>query len=690
MAIDIAFWWIFPILALSIAISIWFYSKDKWFSQQTKWMQRILRGLRAFSFFLIGFLLLGLILQSNNFREEKPVLITLLDNSSSLLNYKDSSNVKKSIAAYQAALKERFADKFEFVDLLSGQETRYADKFTLKDAKSNLAQGFKTIQEDFYNRNIGGIVFLSDGNFNEDANPSYEAEKINFTPVFSLMVGDTVTKRDQMVKNVSVNEVVFYKNKFPVEVDLQASKLGRRAVAVSILKDGKTVASQTVNFKGENREFQQVNFELEANAIGVQGYQVVIEPIDNEYNYENNKRTFYIEVIDSRSKVLVLAGAPHPDISAIKQELEKDENLEVKTYIGKDWDKDVKNVDLVVLHEPGYNSSAAQTQFVIDKKIPVLMVLGPNTSAGLVKDLGLGFSVPGGSQTDENQAVLNGSFSFFELSDELKTVIQKFPPLKSKFGSFTPKDASILAYQRIGNVQKKEPLIFFTKKNDVKYGFIYGEGLWQWRMSNFVQKRDHAVFNELMSKIAQYLLVKQNNSNFRVTLPKRFTKNEDVIINASFYNESMEAVNSAKIELTLIDEKSKQFKYQFGAQGTSYIVNAGTLKSGKYSWTAIAKNAGKSYKKSGVFIVEDIDIEKLDNTANFAVLNQLSKVTKGKLFPLKDFESLFKELETRKDITTVTYTDSIFRSLIDYKFLFFLLILILGLEWWLRRYLGSY
>jgi hypothetical protein len=51
--------------------------------------------------------------------------------------------------------------------------------------------------------------------------------------------------------------------------------------------------------------------------------QLVGQP--EEFTAQNNSRDAYIEVIDGKEKILLLAAAPHPDIKAIKSALEKNE-----------------------------------------------------------------------------------------------------------------------------------------------------------------------------------------------------------------------------------------------------------------------------------------------------------------------------------------------------------------------------
>ena len=41
--------------------------------------------------------------------------------------------------------------------------------------------------------------------------------------------------------------------------------------------------------------------------------------MQGEVTYSNNVQDIFIEVMDGREKILILAAAPHPDIAAIKQ-----------------------------------------------------------------------------------------------------------------------------------------------------------------------------------------------------------------------------------------------------------------------------------------------------------------------------------------------------------------------------------
>jgi len=688
---DISIWWLLPWLGISIFIAHFLYSKENWIKELgSRWMLTF-KSLRASGLFLLGVLFIGILFEAISIRVEKPVFITMVDNSSSMKNYKDSATVKLKIQSFNNKLIERFGDKFELHTITVGSEVKSPGRIDFSENTSALSEGFESIHSNFYSRNIGGIAFISDGNFNKGSNPLYSAEKIDLTPIFTVGVGDTTPKKDQYIKNIASNEIAFLKNKFPVEVDLEGIKMGKSNVTVSILNNGKSVASQSVNFSNGTYDYKHVSFLLEADKVGYQQYTVSISKAGGEYTYSNNTRNFYIEILDARSKVLLLAGAPHPDVAALKSVIEKDENLDVTSFLVKDWKRDLKKVDLVIYHEPGIQYDESVMTLIRDAKIPILYCVGPNTSNSIIQKLKIGLITPNGNQFDEVQGKINTGFQKFEVSTELQNSMNYYPPLKTKFGDVKLAAGNdVLLFQRIGSIQKNDPMIYFGENQNVKFGVIYGEGIWKWKMNEYIRTSESKNFTELIQKISQFLVVKQNTSALRVTFPKRFTIDEEVEVKAEFYNESMELITKPIIELKLKDEKNKSDKYQFGAVSNFYKLSLGKLKPGKYEWTASCKYNGKNYSKSGVFIVENIQLENIESSADHNLLNQIAKQSNGQFYELKNINQLLNDIAKRKDIAEMSYSEVSFNDLIDYKWLFFLIVLIFGTEWFLRRWFGGY
>jgi hypothetical protein len=688
---EFSLFFVFPIILFSGILTWFFYIKDSKLKELSKSHRSIVYLSRFLSLSILMILLLGILFEFVKTKNENPILLTLIDNSASLKNYKDSSQVNKQIQNFTNKIDSEFDGSYEKVTYLVGEKFKSDKNFDLKDQKSFLSEGFEEIFKTYYNRNIGGIIFISDGNYNFGQNPVYTATKIPFTPIFTLGVGDTIAKKDQLIKDVISNDITFLKNKFPVEVNLEAFKVGKQSVNVTISKNGKTIANQKVNYTDGEYENKQILFELEANSLGFQHYVVEVNGIENEYTLKNNKKSFYVEVLDSRNKILLLSAAPHPDLSAIKSVLEKDENSTVEIQNIDKWDKKLEKTDLIIWHEPGINFSENVNQLIQNSKIPVLYFVGVNTNSAVINKLNIGLTSSNSNQFDEVQANFNEGFDLFELSDELKNEIPKFPPAIVKFSSQKlSSQAKIFLTQKVGNVNKKDALMYFSSVNNKKFGVFLGEGIWKWRMNSYLKFKNHNLFNELIQKINQYLVLKENTSNLRITLPKRFSINEDVLIKAEFYNQSMELITKPKIKFNLLNENGKKSALEFGANDNYYLLPLGKLKAGTYTWSANTEYSGKKYTKTGSFVVENIDIEKLETRANHSLLRQISANTKGKFYLLKNQDQLIKDIKLRDDITSTSYQESSFDSLLDYFLLMLLVVLFLTIEWFVKRWNGLY
>jgi hypothetical protein len=688
---DYSLWFILPCLLASYFAAVYLYSKNEWFKQQSKSIRLLLKALRTSVLFILFLLLIGLIFQHTSYRKEKPVLITLVDNSASMLSYNDSAQIQKQISALQAKIKTKFSDKFELVTYSIGSEFKEKNIFKFSEQTSALEKGIDAIATNYFNRNVGALIFVSDGNYNVGGNPIYAAEKLNLTPIFTLGIGDTVAKKDHFIRNTVYNDVVFLKNKFPIEVDIEANRLQNKTTRLSLWQSGKMLDATTINYSNEKHQFHQHTFLVDATTPGFQTYKVKIDVIEGESSIKNNEQLLYVEVVDSRSSVLFLSTAPHPDISAIKSAIDQNETIESSYTLTKDMNYSAKKPDLVVWHEPGVQFDPKIQNYFNDNHIPVLYILGPNTPATISNKLNIVALSNSKNQSDEVLAGFNTAFSTFELSESCKQAIDFFPPLVSKFGSvraINPTD--ILLFQRIGSVTKTDPLFFFGKNTQQNYGVIYGEGIWKWKLNDFIRSGTHDNFNELINKSINYLLLKRQGEGLSVSFPKRFTKEEPVIVSASFYNASLEPISTPIVSMVMKNEKGTTFKSQFGVVGTNYKLNAGKLAPGKYSWQVSTVYKGKTYSKSGYFIVDDIQLEQNNSSANHSTLKQLSIQSNGKYRFLKDYEKTLSEIAARNDITAVEYEEKVFLSLIDLAWLITLLLILLSLEWFTRRYMGTY
>jgi hypothetical protein len=78
------------------------------------------------------------------------------------------------------------------------------------------------------------------------------------------------------------------------------------------------------------------------------------------------------------------------------------------------------------------------------------------------------------------------------LSDNTLTALSKFPPLHSFFGDYKTNPAIRSVFnQKINTIKTEFPLLGFIDDNGVKHGFLCGEGIWRWKLYDFLQNQNN-------------------------------------------------------------------------------------------------------------------------------------------------------------------------------------------------------
>lgn len=684
--------WMLVFWALFVAvISVLFYRKKSWVADIHPNIRLLLISLRALGLFILGALLFGILFQGSNRQVKKPLVITIVDNSSSMLNYADSSLVKKESKALINQLQLSTNDKYSGLIVSLNNKIQNADSLNFKLNKTNLSDRLSNVYDNYYGRNIGAIILLSDGNYNSGLSPLLEANKFKQVPFYTLGVGDTLQKVDQLVQTVTVNQLAFLGNKFPVEVTIVGNKTAGKNEEVDLLEDGKIIQQQTITHSNNAYSLTKIHFLLTAQSVGVHEYTVKVNALPNEYNIKNNKRSFYVEVIDDRSKVLMVAEGLNPDIGAIKDALVSKNNLEVKVVTSDKLPQDLKPFDLIIWHSPGARHQANAFQKIKEAKIPIWYILSPNTPLASIEELPMAKHLRLSSSTDDVSASFNQGFTLFKLSPELRKAMETYPPMRSLYGKVNYSvNNSILAFQRVGPVTKTSPLFYFSKNDEQKFAVTQGTGLWRWRIADYRQNKNHQNFDELINKTVQYLLVKKNKSKLRIHLSTLTTNTSDFIVKAEFYNDSYEPITTPEIHFTLTNANGKDFNYSFLPQTNDYTLNLGKLAKGKYKWKASTEFNQKKYKKVGEFAISELTVEQQDTRANHQLLKQLAVNHTGKFEQLKNYQKVIDDLNNRTDIVPISYASSIYKQLIDYWWILVLVVLLFTAEWGIRKYLGGY
>lgn len=658
-----------------------------------KKLQYILAALRIIVVSTIAWLLFAPLIKTLNYTLDKPIIIIGQDNSLSAGQIKAAGFDQKLYEQNLKTLQNKLSDKYEVKTYNFSDSVAEGFDFKNQGKLTDASALFQKVKDEYTNRNVGAIILATDGIFNRGGNPLYNINQIN-APVYTIALGDSIPKRDVLIANVNYNNIVYLDDDFTVEVQVQAYQSNGESTSLTVSQNGNKVNQQNVAING-SAFAKTISLKLHAGKIGIQKYTVQLGALPNEITTRNNSQSFYIEVIDGRQKVLLAAASPHPDLAVLKEAISLNKHYEPKLVMADDLNAvDPAKFDLIVLYQlpDAQNTYKSFLQKLSGLNKPIWYILGAQSNVNAFNQMQnqVNLSSSNGSVQEVYPDVANG-FTTFNLSEEDKKQFLTFDPLLMPFGRLTVNaNATPVFNQRIGKVSTQSPLLFFTAENGLKAGYLVGEGLWRWKLSEAENEAPKSVLNDLISSTVQYLSVKDDKRRFKVFTSKpAYDENESIQFNGTLYNESYQPVNEPEVNLQVKNEAGKVFSYTFSKTESGYQLDAGSMPAGNYAYTANTTLGGKKFAASGSFYINALIAEYQQTTANHQLLNTISKQSNGKLFMPADLLKIADEILKNENIKTVSYEDRRYDELINMKWLFGLILILLGTEWFLRKRNGE-
>ncbi|WP_337040632.1 vWA domain-containing protein [Emticicia sp. 17c] len=655
---------------------------------------RLLACVRGLLVALLAFLLVNPLLRSNKTTIEKPAVVLAIDNSSSMAQGGQEKLVQ--LKENLQKLKEGIEAKNINVEIKTLQEE--ADNTEINTIKfgektTDLSGLLANIKNNYEGRNLTDVILVSDGIANAGISPTYG--KYNFN-IHTIGLGDTTQKKDIKINTINANRIAYLGNKFPIQAEISSYGYQGKSTTVLLKQGGKVLDKQIISFD-KAMDLKQVTFYTSADQKGMQRYSIEVAGLTGEFLSKNNLRDVYIDVVDGKEKILLVALAPHPDIKAIKAIIEKNELYELNVKIIQSDNLNeigTQPFDVLILHQlPDlYGAGGSVVSRLLALQKPTLFVLGSQTNIASFNGLQQTLSIISQrGRADKVTAKFNASFNLFNLDGDKLNILEKLPPVLAPFGDYKPATGSeIILYQRVGSLVTPKPLLIANTANARKSAVLAGEGIWQWRLEEFALTDKQEIVDEVLMKTLQLISVKDDKRKLRVyPIAPEFSIDEKVIFENEAYNDIYERIYNQTIKLDITDEKgsTKTYNYTISKENTRFEITG--LSEGVYRYKASTQVLGKSEVVDGQFIIKNTDLESLTNTADFNMLRTLAQQNNGKFFVASQLEKLKEYLSSNQSPDKVTSIEEM-NEFINLKWIFFVLLTLASVEWVTRKYLGSY
>lgn len=684
-----SFWFIGLCLLAGLGYAYFLYQAN------TPWSKRlnnVLFGLRFVVVTAIAFLLLEPFLNHVINEFESPVVVIGIDNSRSVTlgNPEDSLRIKNTALQLEAEFKAK-GFEVELRSLNGPMDSIGSIRYD--NDRTNLGTIINQVETEYEGVNFNKFILVSDGIYNQGVSPEFVSATF---PIHVLGVGDTIPKKDVHLRTLFYNKISYQGSEFPIVAELAHHGYDNKNVTVVLSKGNKEVERKEVKLK-PFPSFSEVKFKSVSEKEGMKHYVVSVIKSNDEFTTANNVQHAYIDVINSRQKILLYAASPHPDIKAIKSVIDKKEKYELIVNI-LSTNKEVQSPEdasLVIFHQLPNSlklGSNLVTQYA-NKKIPMLFYVGNRSDLRTFNEVNNCVSIKQQlGQVDEVNGVLNSQFSKFSSDVDQFEVFKNAPPIQVPFGEYGLKGPTeVVLYQQIGSILTDKPLVVFRDdNNNTKTACVIGEDTWRWRLFEFLETEDTKAFDTFFQKLFQLLSSKDDKRKLRVRpVLEAFEEGEPPSFTIETYNDIYEKVFDQKVAVKVINERGDGEVFSFVTTDGRTSYSAKVLPEGVYSYEAKATVGGKEHIVKGAFVVTKQVVESNDLVANHHVLRSLARKNKGTFISLGGDEKL-STIVGKSHGQQLIHSSEREIDIVDFIWVLFVLVLLVSTEWFIRKANGGY
>ncbi|MDR3669114.1 MAG: CARDB domain-containing protein [Ignavibacteriaceae bacterium] len=704
ISLTFSFNYLYLILALILLIlySVYTYRYTIPFVNPAR--KNILTALRALGLLFVIFIIFEPKLSLAKKIVIKPKTLVFIDNSRSI-RINDGTNreehVKNFIQDISKGKLEETSGIFTFGSKVKEVKRDSLSKINFSEVSTNFSNIFSSIKKD--EQNISAVAIISDGVITEGTNPVFTAEKLGI-PVFTVGIGDSSSKNDVEIKNVLFNEYIYAGTPTSISVSIANKGFAGKNTNISLYENDKAVEQKSITLNAEG--IQNEEFTYTPKDGGEKKLTAVISPLPGEFTTANNKKVFYVNVLNNKLKVVILSGAPSPDMTILKTVLSSDENLKVSslTYYaaGKTVEKNSPQITIDsadIFFMVGFPSKEVPDDIikrVLAKNKPFFFVMTDAVDLNKLKyfksDLAFTINRSGQGYTEvqpnisinqsKNPLLQNNSTDNISAWNNLPPVLQ----INSEY--MAKPEAEVIARVKANNIPLNTPLIITKRIGNKRSVTVLAKDIWRWKLQT--AEKDLDLFDRFIGNSVKWLNSSDEEKQVRIKTSKKiYAPGEEIEFAGEVYDELFNPVSDADVTVNVSGSEQKN-EIKLTALGNGlYEGKFEGNKPGDYSFSGTAFEGQKKLgNDAGKFNIGEVDIEMIDPKMNYEFLSSLANQTGGKFFNYDNYVQLFEILNKLNDVSAKEKINVNEVNLWSDEWLLGLTIFIFSIEWFIRKRSG--
>ncbi len=338
--------WILIVLGLVVPVALWFF----WTSLRrirSLFKRCFLFALRVTAFALLILLLLQPQLQFHQSETQKNSVAVLLDNSKSM-----SIQTFPSETPRIDAVRKTLEANREFLDSLNNDFQ--VDTYLVSDRleawpgvgdlsgyhprapNTDLGQVLKELTRQYQEKSLKSLLLFSDGADLTQAEEAISGELMQTlaafeAPIHTFQAGSNDAFKDLAIDTLDTADFGFVHQPIRVAVTLSASAMGDKNVPLVLKEDNNILVSKVVELRGDRRDYQ-VEMEFTPRELGKRVYTLSVPLFAGESIQSNNRRSFQVNVIRDRIRVLHLNGRPSWDSRFLREVLVNNPKVDLLSF----------------------------------------------------------------------------------------------------------------------------------------------------------------------------------------------------------------------------------------------------------------------------------------------------------------------------------------------------------------------
>ncbi len=157
--------------------------------------------------------------------------------------------------------------------------------------------------------------------------PQEAAAELHDLPVFVVPVGSAALVRDLVVHRVTAPSTVVERDSAVIEAIVTAFDCDGLQSELVLRHNGEIVDRKPVDFTGDRID-RRVKFDVYADKLGWQEYELALEPVDGEASQANNVTPVSWEVVKNKFRVLLSDGVSQWEYRYLQQLFRRDPHVE--------------------------------------------------------------------------------------------------------------------------------------------------------------------------------------------------------------------------------------------------------------------------------------------------------------------------------------------------------------------------